>query len=293
MIGACGFELELRVAFISRLGWMAAGAAALVVCGCSTAQLGDLDRLLYTGGPDRGAANSRGSENASNRLSAPLDPVQRSGDSRTRDYPSQETAAQGARQSVPREPTYGASPPGGAYPYGGRPGREYAGSSGTVASSTPGRAQPSYRRQGLARWRGASWSGHVTTTQERFDPDRLTGAHASLPLPSYLYVTNRANGRTLLIRLNDRPSVAAGRSDDMVVLVSRRVADLLDFSRDGSAQVQLQYAGPAGLVSSGEYEESFLRKQPWYGVRQDRLGQAPERPGAEAVDGRYSPPSYR
>jgi rare lipoprotein A len=112
---------------------------------------------------------------------------------------------------------------------------------------------------------GASWSGRRTTIQEPFDPDRLTGAHASMPLPSYVYVTNRANGRTVLVRLNDRPSSGLGRDDETVVVVSRRVADLLDFSRKGAADVELQYAGPAGLVSSGRYEESFLRQQPWYG----------------------------
>ncbi len=101
-------------------------------------------------------------------------------------------------------------------------------------------------------------------TQEPFDPDRLTGAHATLPLPSYVYVTNRSNGRTVLVRVNDRPASGDGREGGASMLVSRRVADLLDFSRKGSAELELQFAGPAGLVSSGQHEEAFLRRQPWY-----------------------------
>jgi len=67
-------------------------------------------------------------------------------------------------------------------------------------SNTP--PDPKFVRTGKARWMGASWVGHNTTSGEVFDPQRLTAAHADLPVPSFLYVTNRANGRTVMVRVN-------------------------------------------------------------------------------------------
>ncbi len=255
-----------------RVGALVTGVAALVASGCSTARLGDLDGPQYTGGPQQVAAAKPAPTRAAGELSAPLYPVQRSGNAMIRYYP--------------REPNSQMD-----HSRGGS-GNERGSAVASVPRGTPRRVQPSYRRHGVARWMGASWAGHVTTTQERFDPDRLTGAHATLPLPSYLYVTNRVNGRTVLIRINDRPSVAAGRGDGTVVVVSRRVADLLDFSRHGSTNVELQYAGPAGLHSSGQHEESFLRRQPWYGPGAGRMAHAAGANGSGATDQRYPPPAY-
>ncbi len=231
------------MAWYIRVAVVVASAVTMVLAGCSTVRLSDGPR--YTGGPDRPsgtqAMNSGGP-------AAPVYPVQRSENAAIRDYPREQPSSQA--------------------------GSEVTVAVASVSRQEPAKVQPSYRRQGGARWMGASWAGHMTTTQEQFDPDRLTGAHATLPLPSYLYVTNQINGRTVLIRINDRPSTAVGRGDGTVVVVSRRVADLLDFSRQGSANVELQYAGPAGLRSSGRHEESFLRRQPWYGPGAARVAQA-------------------
>jgi rare lipoprotein A (peptidoglycan hydrolase) len=285
--------MELSVAGFIRLGTLVTCVAALMAAGCSTARLADLDGPQYTGGPQQAMAAKPAPDRGTGGLSAPLYPVQRSDDATIRYYPREQTSARPGAQAVA---SYGASPPAQTDYYRGRPGDDRSAAVASVPRGTSGRVQPSYRQHGVARWMGASWAGHVTTTQERFDPDRLTGAHASLPLPSYLYVTNRTNGRTVLIRINDRPSAAAGRGDGTVVVVSRRVADLLDFSRHGSTNVELQYAGPAGLRSSGQHEESFLRRQPWYGPRAGRMAQAgSEHAGAsghEATNQRYPPPAY-
>lgn len=121
-------------------------------------------------------------------------------------------------------------------------------------------ARPSYQSRASARFMGPSWRGHETSSGEIFDPQRLTGAHATLPLPSYLYVTNRMNGRTVLIRVNDRvPSRNGG-----VVIISQAAAQLLGFTRAARAEVDLQYAGPAGVRPNAIHETAFLKQQPWY-----------------------------
>jgi rare lipoprotein A (peptidoglycan hydrolase) len=255
------------VAWYIRVAAVVASVATMMLAGCSTVRLGDFDGPRYSSGPERPSGAQ-----AMNSAEQP--------------------SSQAGREATPAGTTYGTPRPGGGGGYGERPVNGQAGAVASVPPQQPGRAQPSYRRQGGARWMGASWSGHVTTTQERFDPDRLTGAHASLPLPSYLYVTNRMNGRTVLIRINDRPSAAAGSDGGTVVVVSRRVADLLDFSRQGSANVDLQYAGPAGLMSTGQHEESFLRRQPWYSPGAGQVAQAASGSWSEAGDQRYPPPTY-
>ena len=277
------------MAWYIRVAAVVASAATMMLAGCSTARLGDFDGPRYSGGPE-----SRSGTQAMNSggAAAPVYPVQRSGNDTIRYYSPEQPSSQAASGASPAGTAYGAPRTSGAGGYGGQPGNGQAGAVASVPPQGPSRTQPSYRRQGVARWMGASWSGYVTTTQERFDPDRLTGAHASLPLPSYLYVTNRMNGRTVLIRINDRPSSAAGSDNGTVVVVSRRVADLLDFSRQGSANVELQYAGPAGLTSSGQHEESFLRRQPWYSPGAGQVAQAGGGSGGGAGDQRYPPPAY-
>ncbi|MBU2532491.1 MAG: hypothetical protein KKB37_07100, partial [Alphaproteobacteria bacterium] len=148
-----------------------------------------------------------------------------------------------------------------------------------------------YQRRGLAHWIGPSWKGHKTTSGEMFDPGRLTGAHDTLPLPSFLYVTNRANGRTILIRVNDR--VNAGRGS--VIVVSELAADLLGFRTEGRAEVDIQYAGPAAERPNGKHEEAFLMKQPWFHRGLINVNHAPDGNGGVATASgrdRYVAPNY-
>ncbi len=142
--------------------------------------------------------------------------------------------------------------------------------------------------RGSVRWMGSAWHGHKTSTGEIFDPKLLTGAHPTLPLPSFAYVTNRVNGRTVLIRLNDR----APPDRDRIVIVSERVARLLGVANEARAEVDLQYAGPAGKAAGTHHEEAFLLRQPWFGQRprQKAQGRAPVRPGGQSQS--YYRPSY-
>jgi rare lipoprotein A len=79
----------------------------------------------------------------------------------------------------------------------------------------------------------------------------VTAAHPTWPLPSYVRVTNVTNGRSMIVRLNDRGPFHSDRIMD----VSSRVADALDFKRMGTANIKVDYIKPAGLTGS---DDQFL-----------------------------------
>jgi rare lipoprotein A len=99
-----------------------------------------------------------------------------------------------------------------------------------------------FSESGVASWYGPGFEGKPTASGEVFDPMALTGAHPTLPLPSLVEVTNAANGRRVVIRINDRGPFVGGRILD----VSQKVAGLLGFEDEGEAKVALRYIGPAG-----------------------------------------------
>lgn len=119
---------------------------------------------------------------------------------------------------------------------------------------------PNYDRAGVASWYGADFHGRKTANGEIYDMDALTAAHPTLPLPSYAYVTNLANGRTVLVRINDRGPYA----HDRVIDLSRRVARLIGSEQSGVTQVRVRYAGRAPLDGDDRREWQFVSQQPWY-----------------------------
>jgi len=150
---------------------------------------------------------------------------------------------------------------------------------------------PAFEPTGWARWMGPSWKGHVTKSGEIFDPARLTAAHETLPIPSFLYVTNRANGRTVLVRINDRAPGSKGRA----VIVSEMAANLLGFREAGRTRVDLQYAGPAAKRPNQKHEQAFLRHQPWFRLDMLRTNQPKRTQEAKPktqITRRYPKPSY-
>ncbi len=123
------------------------------------------------------------------------------------------------------------------------------------------RSQPRYDRIGRASWYGRDFHGRKTANGELYDLNALSAAHPTLPLPSLVYVTNLANNRTILVRVNDRGPYAHNRIIDL----SRRVADVLDFRRQGIARVRVRYYGRAPLSGDDRMERRFLAAQSWYG----------------------------
>jgi rare lipoprotein A len=139
---------------------------------------------------------------------------------------------------------------GARMPRGG--GRDQVGKPYTVAGKTYYPTEtPRETQIGLASWYGAAFHGRMTANGEVYDMTHLTAAHKTFPLPSYARVTNLENGRTLVVRVNDRGPFA----DDRVIDLSKRAADLLDYTGDGVAQVKVEYAGRAPLDGQ---DDAFL-----------------------------------
>lgn len=162
---------------------------------------------------------------------------------------------------------------------------------------------PSYDRQGIASWYGDDFHGRRTANGEVFDRYALSAAHPTFPLPSYAYVTNLQNGRTLLVRVNDRGPYVAGRIIDM----SHASARALGYDGQGHARVRVRYAGRAPLNGDDRRERQFFAEQVWNGGRGSRVAYSepqdfspappmPMRDYARAGDppqDRWSPTAYR
>src|SRR3982074_785546 len=103
-----------------------------------------------------------------------------------------------------------------------------------------------YRQEGMASWYGDDFHGRLTANGEVFDMASLSAAHPTLPMPSYARVTNLSNGKSLIVRVNDRGPYHGNRLID----VSNKAAELLEFKGNGVARVRVEYVGRAPLEGS-------------------------------------------
>ena len=128
-------------------------------------------------------------------------------------------------------------------PKGG--GRQMVGKPYTVRGKvyTPQANPQGYVAQGTASWYGSDFHGRRTANGEIFSANAITGAHPTLPLPSYVRVTNVDNGRSVMVRVNARGPYIHGRIMDL----SHRAADILGYVNRGMGNVHVQYVGPAPL----------------------------------------------
>ena len=163
-----------------------------------------------------------------------------------------------------------------------------------------------YNAVGLASWYGADFHGRATANGEIFDDNSISAAHPTLPLPSYVRVTNLSNGRSLIVRVNDRGPYHGNR----IIDVSMRAAHLLGFTNRGIAWVRVQYVGRAPIEGSDDrvlastLRENAPAPAPWdvrlaatplvpafpnqpQPVRAERL--ASSMPGLTTTDASYSP----
>jgi rare lipoprotein A len=101
--------------------------------------------------------------------------------------------------------------------------------------------QPDYDQVGVASWYGPTFYGKQTANGELFDGNGLTAAHPTLPMPVNVRVTNLDNGKSVVVRVNDRGPYAQGR----IIDVSKRAAELLGFYARGTARVRVTYLGRA------------------------------------------------
>jgi len=103
-----------------------------------------------------------------------------------------------------------------------------------------------FAEQGIASWYGSEFHGRSTANGEPFDMNAVTAAHKTLPLPSTVRVTNLENGRSVLVRVNDRGPFVNGR----VIDLSRRAAQLLGVYGPGTAKVRVEFVEFASLYGS-------------------------------------------
>jgi rare lipoprotein A len=107
---------------------------------------------------------------------------------------------------------------------------------------------PNYRAEGVASWYGSDFHGRLTANGEVYDMHGISAAHPTLPMPCYVRVTNVANQRSLIVRVNDRGPYAANREIDL----SGKAAELLGFRGNGLARVRVEYVGRAPLEGSDD-----------------------------------------
>ncbi|MEP3631211.1 MAG: septal ring lytic transglycosylase RlpA family protein [Hyphomicrobiales bacterium] len=110
------------------------------------------------------------------------------------------------------------------------------------------RHQPNYNKTGIASWYGPNFHGRKTANGEVYDQTALSAAHPTLPLPSYVRVENVRNGRSVIVRVNDRGPFHKTRIIDL----SYRTAELLGTRAGGIAKVKVKYIGRAPVDGSDE-----------------------------------------
>jgi rare lipoprotein A len=109
--------------------------------------------------------------------------------------------------------------------------------SANAAKSKAGKKKD-FRQVGTASWYGPGFNGKKTASGERFDQNKLTAAHRSLPLDTVVTVTNLDNGKAVKVEINDRGPYSGKR----VIDLSRAAARKLDMTDDGTARVRIEVA---------------------------------------------------
>lgn len=119
-------------------------------------------------------------------------------------------------------------------------------------------AQQETDQTGKASYYADKFHGRKTANGERLDQGELTAAHPSLPMGSRLEVTNLHNGKTVVVRVNDRGPFTGGRILDL----TREAAERLDMVRRGVARVSVRVLGADQPATEAAAEESASEPQP-------------------------------
>ena len=104
-----------------------------------------------------------------------------------------------------------------------------------------------FRETGIASWYGRRFNGQATSSGERYDMYAMTAAHPTLPIPSYARVTNLGNGKSVVVRINDRGPFHT----DRIIDLSYAAAWKLGYVDAGSARVQVEAIVPDSMVAAG------------------------------------------
>lgn len=124
----------------------------------------------------------------------------------------------------------------------------------------------SYSRTGIASWYGPGFHGKMTANGEYFDQNELTAAHKTLHMPSLVRVTNLDNGRSIVVRVNDRGPYAHGRLIDL----SKRGAELLAFKSKGTAKVRIDVLAEESRAIADMAKKGFSTRGTEIAVNENR-----------------------
>ena len=116
--------------------------------------------------------------------------------------------------------------------------------------------EPNYDEVGIASWYGPTFHGKDAASGEVFDEMAMTAAHPTLPIPSLVRVTNLENGKSVVVRLNDRGPFI----DDRLIDLSRAAGKALDMHDKGTAKVRVQYVGPAPAEADAAPAQSAQKR---------------------------------
>lgn len=114
-----------------------------------------------------------------------------------------------------------------------------------------------FSQKGKASWYGKKFHGRKTSNQEVFDMYKLTAAHKSLPLPSYVEVTNLDNGRKVVVRVNDRGPFVG----DRIIDLSYAAAKALDFVNQGIANVKIEVVKAPQSTQTNAIQQGLMYVQ--------------------------------
>ncbi|SMF20706.1 rare lipoprotein A [Alteromonadaceae bacterium Bs31] len=132
-----------------------------------------------------------------------------------------------------------------------------------------------YREKGIASWYGKKFHGYKTSNGEIYDMYGMTAAHKTLPIPSYVRVTNEENGRSIIVRVNDRGPFHGGRIIDL----SYTAAKKLGYQSKGTARVSVEYIDPSGYQG----QPGKTQAEQLVGKKGEPLAPTPARSGGYAI----------
>jgi len=136
-----------------------------------------------------------------------------------------------------------------------------------------------YSKTGIASWYGPNFHGKQTANGEIFDQNDLTAAHKTLQIPSLVRVTNLENGRSIVLRVNDRGPFSKGRLID----VSKRGAELLGFKHKGTAKVRVEVLPEESRQIAQRARNGFDTRGTEIAINERPVDYATEAPRQETV----------
>lgn len=131
----------------------------------------------------------------------------------------------------------------------------------------PASSDIAWRERGLASWYGSKFQGRATASGEPYDMFAMSAAHTTLPIPSYVRVRNPANGREVIVRVNDRGPFVAGRVIDLSYAAARRLGllagvALVELERITQAEIRAGWA-PRPPPAQADALGTLLQERGW------------------------------